>query len=439
MHSLCKNGVILIRVSLYTRVSTEEQARHGISLEAQSAALHEWAESNGHVIVGEYMDDGISARKAPSKRPALQQLLRDIPTNKTELIAFTKLDRWTRNVKGYYQVQDALDRNKVSWIAVQEDYETITASGRFKVNIMLSVAENEADRTSERIKSIMEHKVVMGEAITNALPVGYKIENKRVVPDERAEAAQAVFDCFIRTANTQRARDMLDNIYGISLPLLSIRNMLRNELYLGRYRGNTEYCQPIIKPEVFAEAQRILDHRTVKQTHTRHTYLFSGLVFCGDCNHRMVGVSTSVLSYRCNQHYELKRCTHCGYYNEVKLESYITQHLNEVVAGYTAEYESEKKKTPQIDRAAIQRKLDRLKDLYVDGDIDKEKYKEERDKLTPLLEVKPTVVQKPTVVIGDDFLQHYAALSRQQKQEFWRNIIDRIVIDKSKQVSIFLR
>lgn len=430
--------MILIRVSLYTRVSTEEQARHGISLEAQSAALHEWAESNGHVIVGEYTDDGVSARKAPSKRPALQQLLRDIPINKTELIAFTKLDRWTRNVKGYYQVQDALDRHRVSWIAIQEDYETITASGRFKVNIMLSVAENEADRTSERIKSILEHKVVMGEAITRALPVGYKIENKHVVPDERAEAAQAVFDCFIRTANTQRARDMLQNVYGISLPLLSIRTMLHNELYLGRYRGNMEYCQPIIKPEVFAEAQRILDHRTVKQTHTRHTYLFSGLVFCGECNHRMVGVHTKVLSYRCNQHYELKRCSHGGYYNESKLESYILQHLSEVVAGYAAEYEAEIKKPP-IDRSAIRRKLDRLKDLYVDGDIDKEKYKEERDKLTPLLEVKQTVVQKPTVVIGNDFLQHYATLSCQQKQEFWRNIIDKIVIGKDKQVSIFLR
>lgn len=438
MHSLCKNGVILIRVSLYTRVSTEEQARHGISLEAQSAALHEWAESNGHIIVGEYTDDGVSARKAPSKRPALQQLLRDIPANKTELIAFTKLDRYTRNVKGYYQVQDTLDRNKVSWIAIQEDYETITASGRFKVNIMLSVAENEADRTSERIKSIMEHKVVMGEAITRSLPMGYKIENKRVVPDERAEAAQAAFDCFIQTANTQQTRDMLDNIYGISLPLLSVRNMLRNELYIGHYRGNVEYCKPIIKPEVFAEAQRILDHRTVKQTHTRNTYLFSGLVICGECNHRMVGVATKVLSYRCNQHYELKRCIHGGYYNEEKLESYMLQHLNEVVAGYTAEYEAEKKK-PTIDRAAIQRKLDRLKDLYVDGDIGKEKYKEERDKLTPLLEVKESRPWKPTVVIGNDFLQHYASLSRQQKQEFWRNIIDRIVVDKNKQVSIFLR
>ena len=427
-----------MKVALYTRVSTEEQARHGISLDAQSAALHEWAEKNGHVIVGEYMDNGVSARKAPSKRPALQRLLKEISVNHTEVIAFTKLDRWTRNVKYYYQVQDVLDKHKVKWIAIQEDFETVTANGVFKVNLLISLAELEASRTSERIKSIMEHKVVMGEAITRSLPVGYEIQNKHVVPNEHAEAARAVFDTFIRTANTQKARDMLANVYGISLPLLSIRNMLRNELYLGRYRGNTDYCKPIIDKKVFAEAQRILDNRTVKRSSSRTTYLFSGLVICAECGHRMTGVKTKVLSYRCNSHYELKRCPHNGYYNEGKLESYIVQHFNEVVAGYEAEYEAEVKKPP-VDRAAIQRKLDRLKDLYVFGDIDADKYKEERDKLTPLLETKESRPRKPTVVIGDNFAETYGKLTRTQKQEFWRNIIDRITISITREIRIFLR
>ena len=388
--------------------------------------------------MGEYTDNGVSARKAPSKRPALQQLLKDISVNHTELIAFTKLDRWTRNVKYYYQVQDVLDKHKVKWIAIQEDFETVTANGVFKVNLLISLAELEASRTSERIKSIMEHKVVMGEAITRSLPVGYEIRDKHVVPNEHAEAAQAVFDTFRKTANTQKVRDMLANVYGISLPLLSIRNMLRNELYIGRYRGNTDYCKPIIDQSVFAEAQRILDNRTVKRSPSRTVYLFSGLVFCAECGWRMTGIKTKVLSYRCNQHYELKRCPHAGYYNESKLELYILQHIGEVVAGYEAEYEAEIKKPP-VDRTAIQRKLDRLKDLYVFGDIDADKYKEERDKLTPLLETKESRPRKPTVVIGDNFAETYGKLTRSQKQEFWRNIIDRITISINREIRIFLR
>ena len=428
-----------MRVSLYTRVSTEEQARHGISLDAQSAALHEWAERNGHVIVGEYTDNGVSARKAPSKRPALQALLHDLPLNKTELIAFCKLDRWTRNVKGYYQVQDVLDLHKVAWIAIQEDYETLTASGRFKVNIMLSVAENEADRTAERIKSIMEHKVAKGEAITNSLPIGYSIIDKRVAPDTNADAAKAAFATFIQTANILRTRDMLQNVYGISHTMSSVRRLLENELYIGRYRGNLNYCDPIIDEKTFNEARRILNGRTVKRTPTRNIYLFSRLIFCSVCGHRMTGVKNrQSLSYRCNTHYTLKECSNSGYTNEDKLENYLVTHIAEIVAGHTAQYEAEQKKPP-IDRSAIQRKLDRLKDLYLDGDIDKDKYKEERDKLTPLLDVEPSRPRKPTVVIGDDFAETYATLSRQQKQHFWSEIIYKIVIDEKREVSISLR
>lgn len=389
--------------------------------------------------MGEYTDDGVSARKAPSKRPALQQLLRDIPINKTELIAFTKLDRWTRNVKGYYQVQDALDRNKVSWIAVQEDYETITASGRFKVNIMLSVAENEADRTAERIKSIMEHKVAKGEAITNSLPIGYSIIDKRVAPDGNAEAAKAAFVTFIQTANIKRTRDMLQTVYGISHTMSSVRRLLENKLYIGRYRGNFNFCEPIIDEKTFSEAQRILNGRTVKRSPTRVVYLFSGLIFCGVCGHRMTGTQKNkYLAYRCNTHYTLRECRNSGYASEEKLENYLVTHISEIVAGHAEQYEAERKKPP-VNRAAVQLKLDRLKDLYLDGDISKDKYKEERDKLTPLLEIETSRPRKPTVVIGDDFAETYATLSRTQKQHFWREIIDRIVIDEKREVSISLR
>ena len=64
-----------MNVALYARVSTEEQAKHGVSVEAQTEALHAWAKEKKHIIVGEYIDNGVSARKSPKKRPALQQLL----------------------------------------------------------------------------------------------------------------------------------------------------------------------------------------------------------------------------------------------------------------------------------------------------------------------------------------------------------------------------
>ena len=161
------------RVFLYVRVSTEEQAIHGLSIEAQTAALEAWAKANGHRVVGVYTDAGISARKPATKRPALQQLLADAQAGKGELIVFTKLDRWFRNIAEYYKVQEILEKSHIDWRTIQEDYDTSTASGRLKINIMLSVAQDEADRTSERIKAINEMKRKKLEPLTGDCMRGY--------------------------------------------------------------------------------------------------------------------------------------------------------------------------------------------------------------------------------------------------------------------------
>ena len=142
----------------YVRVSTEEQALHGLSIEAQTAKLRAWAAANGHRIIDLYIDAGISARKPAGKRPALQRLLKDVQDGKGDMVIFTKLDRWFRNIAEYYKVQEVLEKSGVNWRTIEEDYDTSTASGRLKINIMLSVAQDEADRTSERIKAVMEVK-----------------------------------------------------------------------------------------------------------------------------------------------------------------------------------------------------------------------------------------------------------------------------------------
>ena len=109
------------RVALYVRVSTEEQALKGFSIEAQKAALEEYCKKNNMKIVDIYADEGISGAKPPLKRPALKRLLEDVESGKIDMILFTKLDRWFRSVKEYFKVQDVLDNNKVEWKAVQED------------------------------------------------------------------------------------------------------------------------------------------------------------------------------------------------------------------------------------------------------------------------------------------------------------------------------
>ena len=131
-----------MRAALYIRVSSDEQARHGLSLQEQRDALTRYAQEHKMTVAGIYEDAGISARKPYKKRPALLRLLGDCKVGKVDTILFIKLDRWFRNVAGYYDVQTQLDQYGVTWQATEEDYETRTASGRLKVNIMLSVAQD---------------------------------------------------------------------------------------------------------------------------------------------------------------------------------------------------------------------------------------------------------------------------------------------------------
>ena len=118
----------MTRAAIYCRVSTEEQARNGLSLGDQRATLEQYAKSKGMTIVDIYEDAGISARKPYKKRPAILRLLEDVKQKKVDIVLFTKLDRWFRNVGNYYAVQEILDANGVSWQATQEDYETATAA-----------------------------------------------------------------------------------------------------------------------------------------------------------------------------------------------------------------------------------------------------------------------------------------------------------------------
>ena len=433
-----------MRVALYARVSTEEQVKHGISIDAQVAALHKWAEDNDHEIIGEYIDNGVSARKSPSKRPELQRLLLDFPAKRTELVAFVRLDRWTRNVKGYYQVQDVLDKYKVSWVAIQEDYETVTASGRMKVNIMLSVAENEADRTSERIKTALAYKVDKGEYIGGAFPYGYIPDGKSLVPDpEKADTIRELFQRYLAGESYYQLAAYMDGITGKRWQFRYIRRILCNRIYIGEFHDNLTFCEPIIDKSTFDAVQARIGARAVRHNPTGRVYIFSGLLRCECCNTMLSGwTRRDIVYYRCGEALQYRRCEHTRSIREDVLELWLLEHIADEIDAYTAKYTVKAKNKQPRDDAAVKRKLDRLKDLYLDELITKEQYKADREKLLAQLDA-----QKPTQTMYDDikkqfsgdFRSVYSSLSRQQKAAFWKGTIDTIFLDAENKPRIIFR
>lgn len=421
-----------MRVALYARVSTEEQAKHGISIEAQVDSLRSWASTQGHIIIGEYIDNGVSARISPSKRPQLQNLLNDISRLKTELVAFTKLDRWTRNVKGYYQVQEVLDKYGVAWNAIQERYETETVNGRFTVNVLLAVSEQEADRTAERIKSVFDHKIAIGQVVNNSVPPGLRVDGKKIVPDEFATAVEAAFQCYADTGSRNAVQQVMAS-YGKKMSLQSIAKMLRNRLYIGEYRDNPHYCEPILSRELFFRVQRDMESRATYRAPSGRIYLFSGLIFCAECGRRFIAIHTKYTYYHCQGgHSNVKDCRNSIFLREDTIEQSVVDALAEVVRGKLKEVKPKPQRRP--DKASVERKLARLRDLYVDGDISKAQYKARRDTLAAM--IQPEAEPKAKIIFGDNFAAEYAERTSEQKKALMRAVIEKIVVHPDGAVDV---
>ena len=412
-----------MKVALYARVSTEEQKLHGLSIDAQLEALEKWA--IGKQVVGRYVDAGISARKPASKRPALQRLLHDVQAGKVDLIAFTKLDRWFRNIAEYYKVEEILEKHRVAWKAIHEDYDTETASGRLKVNIMLSVAQDEADRTSERIKAVFEAKRARGEVCTGNVPLGLRIEGKRLVPTEEADLVRGVFDEYLATHSRAAAQRYLASA-GYVRGYTSIAWMLKNE----KYRGT------VISPETFDAAQALMAQRAARSPRTDRVYIFSGLLKCPQCGGSLIAMHSSagITYYQCNRHHAGIPCVKTCW-DERRVEDRLLARLLPAVEDYNF---SIKKKQKPSQAPVIRRKLERLKALYMNELIDLAEYKTEYQELQALLQEEPE--QQKEIPIGEirGILRGYDRLTPKNKSAFWHRVLRSAVITTDEDILLEL-
>ena len=434
-----------VRAALYIRVSTEEQALHGLSIEAQTEALDAWAEKNHAQVVGHYTDAGISARKPAAKRPELQRLLRDVQAGKVDQVVFTKLDRWFRNIAEYYKVQEVLERHHVDWRTIHEDYDTSTSSGRLKVNIMLSVAQDEADRTSERLKVVFDSKRGRNEFLGGSPPLGFRQEGKQLVVDEEeAELVRWIFNQYIATRSKRAVIRALMDQYGIVRSTCGLTKLLSNPRYIGEERGVSSSCEPIIDPSTFTLAQQILQQRAQRNgaVSPNRVYLFTGLVFCAECGGRLAShtVDNKYTYYHCSTRNKRWSCSHSRRTSEAKLESWLLTNLLSECEAYNFELEKKRQNACQIDKASIKRKMDKLRALYLSDLIELPDYEREytalRDALSTAQEAERQIGQLIDIAHLRDLLSAYATLDRQRQKEFWTRTISKIIITNDDDFSI---
>ena len=437
----------ILRVGIMCRVSTEEQAVHGDSIQAQEEALVQYANENNMKIYKIYRDEGFSARKPVLKRPAMLELIEDVNAGKIDMILFTKLDRWFRNIKEYYKIQDVLERNKVTWKAILEDYNTATADGRLKVNIMLSVAENEADRTSERIKFVFQSKIMRKEVVFPAqnAPYGYKVIKidgvRRLVKDDET---REIVEYFFKTAMLSSIRNaiiMVQQKYGFVKDYTAWHNMCYNEIYIGVYKGVEGFCEPYLTPSQFEELH---NGRVVRKPKSGRVYLFTGLVRCPVCGRMMVAKyhyhkhnDKEYVYYRCTR--SLAKACSPKYLAEPLIETYLLENVKDELEKFILSHEvaQPKAKQKKTDSAKYKEQLRRVNVAYQAGTMYDDEYLAKAKELKAMIEKASKEESHDTKVdvealkefLNSGFEKIYDSLERADKQRLWRSIIDELEYD----------
>ena len=381
---------------LYMRVSTEDQAREGFSLPEQKERLEAFCKFKGYTIVDYYTDAGISA-KTGNFRPEFERLKEDIKNKKINTIVALKLDRITRSIYDWEKLMTFLDENDAYLDCANDEINTTNANGKMVSRLLMSVSQNEIERTSERTKIGLAGAIKMGH-IPNQAPLGYKHEDKRLVIDySTKDVVERIFDLYYNGNFYQKISNILneEQVLGkTNWRDSSIVAILENEIYKGdfvhgkRTKNPTYYSnvvEPIIDKEKWEECQ-VQKKRNSRSYQRTVTYLFLQKLCCPKCNRILGGKATTKKNghtyyyYYCNDcKITIKEKTIEEYFDTfidelVEYDSVVNQFFLPMIKQKFDEPKEELKKEikKQNDR------LERIRKAYISGAFDLEEYNAEK-------------------------------------------------------------
>jgi site-specific DNA recombinase len=172
----------------YVRVSSEEQAKEGVSVDAQIAKIKAYCLLYELTLVDVVVDAGISAKTL--KRPGLTAVLASLKGKKADGVVVTKLDRLSRAVKDWNTLIDGYFGEKAGkqLFSVGDQIDTRTAAGRLVLNVLMSVAQWEREVIAERTSDALQFKKSKGERV-GAVPFGYDLadDDVNLIPNNKEQ------------------------------------------------------------------------------------------------------------------------------------------------------------------------------------------------------------------------------------------------------------
>ncbi len=315
------------RIAIYARVSTEEQAEHGYSIDAQLDTLRSYCNLHQKTIVGEYVDRGVSG-KSIEGRFELQKLLRDANQGLFDEVLVWKINRISRRTIDLLKIVDELSQQKITFRSFSENFETETAMGKFALQMLGAVGELERNTIVDNVKMGMRQRARTGQW-NGGKVLGYRSSQAvlgqrhrrdstlEVVPEEAA-IVRKIFDLYasgkgLKSIANQLNREGCLTKRGNAFSTDSIKQIILNPVYVGKIRFNQFENwnerrrkgkndspiivdgdhEPIISEELWEKVQLLQKSKAVATSRTFDgKYTLTGLMRCPQCGAAMVASRT---------------------------------------------------------------------------------------------------------------------------------------------------
>ncbi|MCT1398093.1 recombinase family protein [Paenibacillus sp. p3-SID867] len=450
-----------IRVAIYARVSTEEQAEYGYSIDAQLDTLRKYCELYSWVIVGEYVDRGVSG-KSIEGRYELQRLLRDAQDRKFDEVFVWKFNRMARKNIDLLHIVDLLEKNNVAFRSFSENFDTSTSMGKFALQMMGAVGELERNTIVDNVKMGHKQRARTGKH-NGKVPLGYRSvkvdergrESKIIIIEEEAALVRNIFEQYAAGHGLKAIANALNHRghktrTGKPFSTCSVRDILDNPMFVGKIRYNryenwaerrrkgktselilVEGHHPaVISDELWEKVQLLRRKKgTMPKKRFEGEYLLTGLMRCPECGAAMTasrtvnrakdGTKVVRMYYSCGRfRSQGSSVCHANSVRKDEAEKAVTERIRQAVAKpdilkkvvrSVNEHRSGRIKPLRDELAAVQARIDKLEEkkrkylgLYEMDEIDRDLFVGRLNDLNKELDAELTLRSKLELELRDD-------------------------------------
>jgi site-specific DNA recombinase len=478
-------GLPARRVAIYYRVSGKEQLQ-GYSLDAQLRALEAWSVQHGHEIVARYPEPARSARKEDERaRPAFNQMLQDAEAKRFDVVVVHKLDRFARNRRVAFDAFHRLGKAGVGFVSVSENLDYSTPAGQLMLTMLVGMAQFYSDNLAFETKKGKAERKAQG-LYNGLLPFGTTkgpdgvpvldtearwcsvATKEKVIP---AEGLQLMFELAAAGKSDREVAKALNAAGHLTAgnrgqnPLSkdTVRVILQNRFYLGELPDANGSGIPgrhgeLIDATLFmrTQAQRAANTDRPRWTETKRSpWALSGTAVCGSCGRPITVMShtSGKRRIRCSGRTQGNGCDEPSCFASV-----VEDQIGELLRSFEVEREERdrlltawrhfrgRNANAAGTRAGLERKLGRLKDLYLEGDIDKSTYQVQKAEITAELATLPAEGTETDHAAGERLATFLADVSRawaiaapEERNRLARQLFSSVIVTNRTAVAVVPR